>query len=128
MIQETVYTLLTGDMAVAALVGDRVYPLVIPEQVYDAATKRPCIVYQRDGLDKSRTFCGTIGLQYSSFAFDCYARKYLDAQAVAEAVKSLFEDYQGGVIDDVLFENQFDGLDPEPGLFRVRVTLGFWHA
>ena len=128
MIQETIYTLLTSDEVLAELVGDRVYPLIIPSQVYDQATKRPCIVYQEDGLDRSRTFCGTIALQQGTFAFDCYARRYHDAHEVATALRELLTDYEGGSIDTVIFRNQFDALDLEPGLFRVRVMFDIWYA
>lgn len=131
-IQSGLYGFLGADSGVAALVGSRIFPLVIPEQVYDEATKRPCIIYSGQSVDRTKTFCETIALQRQAFGIDCYAKTYEQAHAVATAVKSALLDYVGPMgdvtVSDVALENEFDLLDLEPGLFRVALSFVIWHA
>lgn len=131
-IQTGLYAFLAADAGVNALVGNRIYPLVVPEQNFDETTKRPCLVYARTGLDLTKTFCGTIDLERSTFAIDCYARTYAAATTLAAAVKAALTDYVGAMGDtevrEVSLENEFDLMDLEPGLFRVALSFFIWHA
>jgi hypothetical protein len=131
-LQSSLYAFLISDVGVSALVGTRVYPLVIPEQVYDEATKRPCLVYSMRGLDQTQTFCETIELQRADIGIDCYAKTYEASIALATAVKTALTDYVGTMgdveISKLNLNNQFDLLDLEPGLFRVALSFFVWHA
>ena len=132
MIQQALYGFLSTDPGVTALVNDRIYPLVIPDQVFDASSKRPCLVYAQDGLTTSQTFCETIALRSAGFMIDCYARRYEDAIGLAEAVKSALVDFRGPMgssqISNVDLISQYDLMDLEPGLFRVALRFSIWHA
>lgn len=131
-IHSGLYAFLTADAGVSALVGTRVYPLVIPDQVFDEATKRPCLVYGRQTVDPRKTFCETIALRRSTFAVDCYAKTMAVAQSLALAVKSALVDYRGAMDDvtvsDVSLETETDLMDLEPGLFRVALSFAIWHT
>ncbi len=130
-IKQGLYTFLGAQSAITNLVSDRIYPEVIPDQVFDAASKRPCLVYSRQGTERTRTFCGTIGLVQSAFNVDCYARTYQDAEALAAAVRSALTDYRGAMGSETVQSTQligdFDLLDLEPGLFRVSLAFAIWH-
>lgn len=131
-IKAGLYTYLTSVGGVTAIAGDRVYPKVIPDQVYDEASKRPCVVFSVDDTERSRTFCGTIGLRRVRVALDSYARTYEGAEALAEALRTAMIDYTGYMgstyVEQTDSENDFD-VDPdlEPGIFRVRQVYVIWH-
>lgn len=126
------YSLLTTTAGVTQLVGDRVYPEIIPEQIFDAASQRPCIVYRRQSVERERTLCSTDSKVQSTFALDCYARTAAGAEDVAQAVRVALTDFTGtvagvSVVDTALIGDS-DFLDIEPGLFRVMLTFRFWHS
>lgn len=130
-IKTAIYSFLTNDIGVAAIVDDRVYPNVIPQQVFDAASKRPCLVYRREGLEQTSNVCATELLQKSVFSIDCYARTYEAADMLATAVKAAFESVAGimaGVaVNRVFLDDEFDLDDPDPGLFRSHLVFSIWH-
>lgn len=126
------YALLTTTAAITAIIGDRVYPEIIPEQVFDAASQRPCLVYSRQSVIRDRTLCATDSRVQSTFSIDCYARTSQAAEELAQQVRVALTDYRGtseGVtILDAALEGDSDFLDIEPGLFRVMLTFRFWHT
>lgn len=117
--------------SIIALAGDRSYPEVIPDQVFDAASKRPCLVWSRQSAQRDRTFCGTGPVTRSTFSIDCYARTSAASEELAKAVRDALTDYRGqmaGVeIKDVALTGDFDLLDLEPGLFRVSLSFDISH-
>lgn len=131
-IKTSLYTFLSTATTLMAVVSDRVFPEIIPDQVYDAASKRPCLVYSRQGVDRDMTFCGTDSLVKSTMWIDCYARRYADAESLAEIVRGLLTDYHGDMagtfISAIHLEQDFDLMDLEPGLFRVHLVFGIWHS
>lgn len=138
MIQEALYSKLAGAAGVSALVASRIYPLVIPQTVYDEATKRPCIVYSTDGKARHIRFSGTDSLVAGRFTVDCYARTYSAVQQLAAAVRAALVDQrgtwttssspQGSVsVQQVFIDNEFDLTDIEPGLYRVSQEYTIWY-
>lgn len=130
-IKAALATFLRTDPGIAALAGDRSYPEVIPDQVFDEASKRPCVVWSRQGASRDRTFCGTGPVTQSTFSIDCYARTSAAAEGLAQAVRTALTDYRGSMsgveIKDVQLTSDFDLLDLEPGLFRVALSFDIWH-
>ncbi|HMU15814.1 MAG TPA: DUF3168 domain-containing protein [Thauera aminoaromatica] len=132
MIQSALYLHLTTDPVVGALAGLRVYPLSIPQHVYNEATRLPCLVYQRVGGDQPIDTCGAPELAESLVRIDAYARSYEDADALAEAVRAALINHTGPMgsvhVSRVNLEgNALDLLDVEPGLYRVSRTFSIWH-
>lgn len=130
-IKRGLYAFLTTAPGITALAGTRVYAEVIPDQDFDQASLRPCLVYSRQGVERTRTFCGTIPLVTSTFSIDCYAPTADAAEQLAAAVRSALTDYRGLMgsvtVQDVQLVNDFDLLDLEPGLFRVALSFAIWH-
>lgn len=129
MIEAGLYSHLTA--ASPTIVGTRVYPVVIPEHARGDATKLPCVVYNRVNVQRQQKFCGTDGLVRSTFQLDCYATTYLEAKQVAAAVRGVMVDYRGTwssvQVKAVFLDLEFDGLDAEPGLYRVVQRYTVWH-
>lgn len=130
-IKRGLYAFLSAEAGIAAIAGDRIWPEVIPDQVFDTASKRPCLVYRRNSAARSVTFCRTVGLIASTFDIDCYAKTYDGAEQLAAAVRSALTDYTGMMgsvpVNRVFLDQDFDLLDIEPGLFRVVLTFTIWH-
>lgn len=131
-IKAALATFLQTAPGITALAGDRSYPEVIPDQVFDAASERPCVVWSRQSAERDKTFCGTGPITRSTFSIDCYARTSLEAEQLAQAVRTALTDYRGSMsgveIKDVALTSDFDLLDLEPGLFRVALSFDIWHA
>lgn len=123
-------SLLLAQTGMVAAVADRIFPVLIPQEVWASVTQKPCIVYQVAGVGRSVTFCGTIGLQAESVTVDCYARTYDAAYALARLAAQIV-DFNGVIgdtsFDTVRLETEIDLLDLEPGLYRRSMTFTCWN-
>lgn len=130
MIEAGLYTHLTS-VSPAPVWGTRVYPVVIPEHARGDTTKLPCVVYDRVNVRRQQKFCGTDGLVRSTFQLDCYAATYLAAKNVAAATRAALVDFRGmmgaDTVKAVHLDFEFDGLDADPGLYRVVQRFTVWH-
>jgi hypothetical protein len=132
MIKEDLVSFLTADSMVAAAVDERIYPSIIPQEEFGGGSLKPCIVYERNGVRRDQTLCGTDGLARSSFRLTAFALTPDEAEDVAQAVRGALLDYSGAMgstqVHTVSLETETDGLDIEPGLHRVDLFLTIWHA
>jgi hypothetical protein len=72
---------LTGDAEVAGYVGTRIYPTIVAQ---NAAF--PYIRYQTVSDPRPEHLSGYQSARVSRVQIDCFAKKYIDARAIAEAV------------------------------------------
>lgn len=108
---QLIYTRLTGDAAVAAIVGARVYPVFVPSNA-----TLPCCTYERI----SAQFSYPIGTNPPSgvtarYQVNCYADgrvsdAYSKAASLGAAVKRAMESLPG---TDTLADNDWDDYEPE---------------
>lgn len=112
-INESLYTILTGNAALAALVGTRVYPVKLPQKVV-----YPAIVFTKLGGPRAHSQDGSSGFVQGLFAFDCWADTNAVASAVEKALKDTLDGYRdvhtGGLIN-AAFANEApeEGWDDE---------------
>lgn len=93
MIETGLYALLTSASAITSLVGNRIYPVALPE---DATL--PAIAYKLIGSQSWPTF-DTVGFQRKRFEFSCYATTYLVAITIKAALISVLDRYTGTLSD-----------------------------
>lgn len=111
---------------------DRIFPLVIPQKVPGGALQIPAVVYNSSACERQVTYCGTSGLVRTDVQIDCYADTYDTARELASAVRSCLLDFSG-VLGNIAptvaasLDNEFDGHDFEPGLYRVIQLWTFWN-
>lgn len=110
---------LREDAGLSALVGNKVFALVIPQ-----GTKLPCITFQRIGGVPANTLSGHSGLEEIDLQIDVWARDYDEAKAIAKAVRSAMPP-SGPRFSAHLIEDQ-DLYEDGTNYFRVNMEFKVW--
>ncbi len=109
--EETLYTALSNDAGVTALVGTRIH---IDKR--DQDEDRPSIVYQRTGTDPMMTIHGTVYAKTISIGIACIADTRAEAESVANAVES-------AVVPEFSLTNRISDYDPETQFHVTTVAI-----
>ena len=80
------YTALTGDAGVSALVGTRIYPEIMPQGV-----TYPAISYQRISTTRTNMLSGVDDFTQVRVQVDCWDDSYSGVKALSAAVKSAID-------------------------------------
>ena len=110
---------LREDEGLSALVGNKVFALVIPQ-----GTKLPCITFQRIGGMPANTLSGHSGLEEIDLQIDVWARDYDEAKAIAKAVRAAMPP-SGPRFSAHLIEDQ-DLYEDGTNYFRVNMEFKVW--
>ena len=110
---------LREDAGLSALVGSKVFALVIPQ-----GTKLPCITFQRIGGMPANTLSGHSGLEEIDLQIDVWARDYDEAKAIAKAVRAAMPP-SGPRFSAHLIEDQ-DLYEDGTNYFRVNMEFKVW--
>ncbi|MDA8212162.1 MAG: DUF3168 domain-containing protein [Clostridia bacterium] len=133
IIEEALYAHLNTYANLTALVGNRIYPLVLPQK-----GSYPAITYQKVSGPRLHALQTDPGTAHPRFQISCWAQTYSKAKAVVKQVQAALQDFSGimggagGVqVDAVLFENEFDLYEEETegktGLYHIPVDFIIWH-
>ncbi|MFA5162092.1 MAG: DUF3168 domain-containing protein [Elusimicrobiales bacterium] len=120
--EQALFELLSHDAAVSAIVGDRVYPVRLPDEVM-----LPAMVYMKVSCIRYASHGGPSKLASSRFQLDCYSVDYLEAKRLALAAVSALHGKKGGDIQAAFNENETDGFSADDGVFRVTADVLIWH-
>lgn len=127
MLVEGLFSVLTSDSAITGIVGDRVYPLLMPQ-----SGTIPAIVYSQIGRREDVSLCSADGKIRATIQIDSYSKQYRTSKMLADAVRSVLVDFTGAMGDarvaTVILDQELDLDDPEPGLFRVSQTFFIWYG
>lgn len=125
-IEAAVIAILNANAAVTALVSSRIYPLVIPQEA-----QRPAIAMQRISLVEAMTQTGYAGHARTRIQFTSDGTTYLQAKAVAAALRAAVRGYRGtsaGVrIHAAMVETESDGYADAAQAPVVRTDVVFHH-
>ena len=110
---------LREDAGLSALVGNKVFALVIPQ-----GTKLPCITFQRIGGMPANTLSGHSGLEEIDLQIDVWARDYDEAKAIAKAIRAAMPP-SGPRFSAHLIEDQ-DLYEDGTNYFRVNMEFKVW--
>lgn len=126
------YEFLRHNSGVAAFVGDRIYPEMIPQASQHEARKLPCIVYTTTAESRSATYCGTDRLVSAAIQVDLYTPGYDQTLQLRAAVRLALRDFRGMMGDTLVRLTRLDSsgglVEPEPGLFRRSQDWTFWYV
>ena len=121
-IESALYTLLTSDSSVAALVGTRIYPLLVPD-----GTTLPAVAYQQISLVPRKTHSGPNALLHERYQLTVHASGYDSARTVRRALRDCLDGYVGDVgmvhIQEIQVQNEYDGFDLDSDFATVRIDL-----
>ncbi|HUX17239.1 MAG TPA: DUF3168 domain-containing protein [Phycisphaerae bacterium] len=88
--EKAIFSILTADGALAALVDDRVFPLQRRQ-----GTALPAVVYQQISGPRAHDLTGPIGWVESRYQITCWAATYTGAGDVADAVREAIDGNSG---------------------------------
>jgi len=103
-----------------ALLGTRVYPLILPQ-----TPTLPAITYQKISGVREQAHSGDSSLQHPRYQFSCWALTYGAAWAVAEQVRLALQGLTSAGVG--IWENALDLYDPETSWYHVPVDITIWH-
>ena len=110
-------TFILADATVTGLVVARMSPMRLPQN-----PTFPALVYTQISGPRDRNLSGPSGRVVARFQIDCWAKTYLQAQSLADAVRARLDGYQGTmgatVVGSVALENETDDLEEEPEEYR----------
>ncbi len=109
---------LTGNGAVAALVGTRVYPVVLPQN-----PTLPAIVYQELRTGTVVASDGDTGLREGRWQLSLWGASYPAVKGLRDAVVGAVNGYAGGVVQRVGIDAMRDDYDPETLWWRQVVEV-----
>lgn len=118
---EHIYSLLTASVPLVALVGDRIYPLVAPQ---DSPTPR-VVVTGVDGIPVTSLLGFTSGLSDVRVQVDAYSKDFDEAQAVAKEVDKVLKSYISVEFSSVRVSRR-DLYEDTTGLNRVSLDFKVW--
>jgi hypothetical protein len=125
-IETGLYSELTGDAGVSALVSTRIYPLQVPQDV-----AMPAVAYQQISGSPEYAHDGDSGLNWARFQFTCQAETYAGAKALAVAVKAALSGASGTMddttVDVILIDNETDWRSEGFDIPVVRVDVMVWY-
>lgn len=113
---------LLADTGIAAIVGNKVFALVIPE-----GTVLPCLSFQRLSGQPANTLSGHSGLEAISVQIDAWGKTYTEAKELAKAVRAAMP-AQGAVWGAHLMEDQdfFEDGTNLRNYYRVSMEYLVW--
>ena len=96
-----------ADKSISKCVGDRIYPIMLPE---DAPL--PAIVYSPTLANYDSALQGDTGYVRQTMQFVCHDKTYKRARELSRKVKKLFQDYKGDmcglVIQAVFIKSDYE--------------------
>lgn len=118
-LEPKIFTALTGDTGVSAIVGSRVYPVVIPQKA-----ALPCVTYLRVSGPQEMSLSGHSGLESVRVQVDAWAESYETAKSLASAIQSAL---LGASTFAVTSASDRDLFEDETGVFRVSTDFHVKH-
>lgn len=116
-------TYILADTVIAALVGTRMYPQVLPQN-----PTYPAITYTLiGGAGSVVTHDGPAGLENVSLQIDCWAQTQLTAAALAERVRTRINGYTGGAFQGIFLARKRDGYDNDAMAYRRSADFSIWN-
>ena len=126
-LEEAVYSRLTGNAGVSALVSTRVYPNKIPQEA-----ALPAVAYQRISARRVKAHAAPTGLARVRVQVTCVSRSYSEVKALAAAVRTAMQGVMGSVggvtLQGSWLETDADEYGDAETLHSVRQDYMIWHT
>lgn len=119
-VQNDLYTALSGDAGLSALVGTRIYPVRVPQ-----SPAYPLVSYMRVSNSHVNSLSGSSGLDNSRYQFDVYSDTYASANSVADAIIAAMATattYKSILLSRIDLDHDLD-VDK----YRITIDFSVWH-
>ncbi len=124
MIRNSIRQYLLSKAAVTAIIGSRLYPVVLPQ-----SQDVPAITFSRVSGGHSHNLDRATGSAIPAFEFDCWAATYAQAETLAEVVRGVMQGFGPGTMGDTevkacILDDEADAYEPpedasDKGVFRI---------
>ncbi len=133
-LEEGIAAFLIADATIGGVVGDRIYPLMIPQgDAYNPHLVGPCLTYQRISTPRIITHdsSGATGdLTSPRFQFDAWGVTQKEVKAISDALRSVLHGKRGAMggvtIRAALAETEAPEFIPDAELYRSRSDYIIW--
>jgi hypothetical protein len=98
--EQAISAVLLSDPAVAAVVGQRIYPVLAP-----ATADLPLVTWRRSGVQRQHTLSGPMGMPTVLLSVELFAPTYEAVRDLADRVRRALDGYGGSPADCVLVNN-----------------------
>jgi len=93
-----IYSILSQDQAVSALIGSKIYPLIAPE-----GTELPYVLYQRS-FRNGNSKDGRTGSE-SSINIGIFAKSYVNSIDICDAIEKALTGYRDGEVKSITLDS-----------------------
>lgn len=121
MIEEVLHTRLSGFAGLATLVGDRVYPNIMPQNV-----TLPAVSFRRVTSRRERAMVADPGIVRGRFQFDAWASTYDAARDVREQIRLALERWDTTVdtaVDTIFVESEVDLYEDDTEIHHLVIDF-----
>ncbi len=117
-LEAAIYSVLSADLGLTALVSTRIYPLLLPQNAI-----LPALTYARVSTERESAFVSDPGLSTARIQVDVWADTVASVQNVAEEVRGALHRYRGTiatvVIEESHIENEIMMYEPETEIYHI---------
>jgi hypothetical protein len=122
------FSAVTGDATLAGLIGDRLFPDLLPQADGLASCS---LVYKEVTAVKEQSNDGDSRLRKATVQFDVYSTVREEIQPVIDALCALFIPFKGMMgetpVGAIFHVHDSKNYEPETRLYRGSVDFDFWH-
>ncbi len=127
MFEEVLCSYLINNFGIHALVGDRVYPLMMPQNC-----PLPAVIYQKISGERLHSLQGDTGYTTPVFQITSRADTYSECKALAEQVRLSLQNFTGlmggadGVdVGAVILMGEVEGYEPDTNSWYNHMDFKF---
>lgn len=104
MIEKSIFDMLSNNVSVSALVSDKIYPMVLPQNF-----AMPAIVYRNNGIEKRSNYDTTSeAFTQTNLTIDAIADTYTQVKAVSQAIFDALHNFRGTQSGNVIYSIEQD--------------------
>lgn len=118
-LEPKIYTALSGDSAVSAVVSTRIYPMVLPQDV-----TLPAITYSRISGGQVNSMGGFSNLENPRVQVDVWAATYTAAKTLAALVHTAMG---GATTYSAILISDMDLFEDDTKIYRVSMDFSVWN-
>ena len=127
--EEALFSYLKSFQGLSSLVGERIYPLVIPQKA-----SLPAVTYQRVSAVRQHALQMDTGYTTQMYQISCWSKSYAQSWHIASQLRLSLQNFSGvmggaeGVhIDAVLLEGEMAGFEPDTNTYYYHMEFQFFY-